>query len=48
VHTGGRLQRLLDVSPVLRGLSNETFVHYRVLFPPELREVVRDAFADMR
>jgi uncharacterized protein len=46
--TGGRLQRLLDVSPVLRGLSNETFVHYRLIFPPELREPVRAAFAEYR
>ena len=46
--TGGRLQRLLDVSPVLHGLSNETFVHYRVIFPPELREPIREAFADLR
>ncbi|MEL6706384.1 MAG: hypothetical protein AAFP15_19125, partial [Bacteroidota bacterium] len=48
VHTGGRLQRLLDVSPVLHGLSNETFVHYRLVFPPELRDTVRTAFADLR
>ncbi len=48
VHTGGRLQRLLDVSPVLHGLSNETFVHYRLVFPPELREPIRAAFADLR
>ena len=34
VYTGGRLQRLLDVSPVLRGLSNEAFVLYHVIFPP--------------
>ncbi len=48
VHTGGRLHRLLDVSPVLRGLSNETFVHYRLIFPPKLREPIREAFAEMR
>lgn len=47
-YTGDRLQRLLDVSPVLRGLSNETFILYRVIFPPVLRDAVRDAFADMR
>jgi HD superfamily phosphohydrolase len=45
--TGGRLQRLLDVSPVLHGLSNETFIHYRVIFPPELREPIRTAFDDL-
>lgn len=47
-YTGGRLQRLLDVSPVLHGLSNETFVHYRLIFPPELRAVIKEAFVDLR
>ncbi len=47
-YTGGRLQRLLDVSPVLHGLSNETFVHYRLIFPPSLRPVIKEAFADLR
>lgn len=47
-YTGGRLQRLLDVSPVLHGLSNETFVHYRLIFPPSLRTVIKEAFADLR
>ncbi|MCX4248021.1 HD domain-containing protein [Paraliomyxa miuraensis] len=44
----GRLQRLLDASPVMHGLSRETFVHYRVLFPGELRERAASALADLR
>jgi uncharacterized protein len=44
---GGRLVRLLDASPVLHGLSQETFVHYRAVFPPEVRERVWAAMADM-
>lgn len=44
----GRLQRLLDASPVMHGLSRETFVHYRALFPGELRERVIEALADLR
>jgi len=44
----GRLQRLLDASPVMHGLSRETFVHYRVLFPAELRDTVADALGDLR
>jgi uncharacterized protein len=44
---GGRLARLLDASPVLHGLSQETFVHYRAIFPPEVRERVWTAMADL-
>ena len=44
----GTLQRLLDASPVMHGLSRETFVHYRALFPGEIREVVTEALADLR
>lgn len=47
VASGARLERLLDASPVLRGLSRETFVHYRAIFPPEARDAVRAAFADL-
>lgn len=47
VLTGGRMVRLLDASPVLHGLSQETFVHYRAIFPPELRDAVRTSFADL-
>jgi hypothetical protein len=32
----------------MHGLSRETFVHYRALFPLELREVVSDALADLQ
>lgn len=44
----GTPQRLLDASPVMHGLSQETFVHYRALFPGELREKVSEALADLR
>ncbi|HET6583953.1 MAG TPA: hypothetical protein VFG69_10900, partial [Nannocystaceae bacterium] len=47
VRSGGRLERLLEASPVLHGLSREVFVHYRAIFPPEVRAQVRDAMADM-
>jgi hypothetical protein len=48
VSSQGRLQRLLDASPVMHGLSRETFVHYRVLFPGELRDAVAEALRDLR
>jgi uncharacterized protein len=44
----GRPERLLDASPVMHGLSRETFVHYRALFPHELRDAVSEALADLR
>jgi HD superfamily phosphohydrolase len=44
---GGQAERLLDASPLLRGLSRETFVHYRAIFPPEIREAAREALADL-
>jgi HD superfamily phosphohydrolase len=47
VRSGARLERLLDASPVLRGLSRETFVHYRAIFPPNARDRVRVALADL-
>jgi hypothetical protein len=34
LRSGGRVQRLVDASPVLRGLSRERFVHHRAIFPP--------------
>ncbi len=43
----GHLLRLLDASPVLHGLSRETFVHYRVIFPGELRQVVVEGLAEL-
>lgn len=45
--SGGRLQSLLDASPVMRGLSREAFVHYRALFPAPLRDTVASAMADL-
>jgi len=47
VLAGGRMRRLLDASPVLHGLCSETFVHYRALFPPEIRPAVKARFADL-
>lgn len=47
VRSGNRLERLLEASPVLHGLSRETFVHYRAVFPPEARAAVRVALADV-
>ncbi|MCA9651110.1 MAG: HD domain-containing protein [Myxococcales bacterium] len=44
----GTLQRLLDASPVMHGLSQESFVHYRALFPGELRQTVAAALEDLR
>lgn len=44
----GTAQRLLDASPVMHGLSQESFVHYRALFPGELRQTVVDALEDLR
>ncbi len=47
VRSGGRLERLLDASPVLRGLSRETFLQYRAIIPPEIRPQVSVALADL-
>jgi len=44
---GGQAERLLDASPLLRGLSRETFVHYRAVFPPEVRDAVSESLADL-
>jgi hypothetical protein len=44
---GGRVQRLLEASPVLRGLARERFVHHRAVFPPAVRARVAEALADM-
>jgi HD superfamily phosphohydrolase len=46
LRSGGRVQQLLDASPVLRGLSRERFVHHRAVFPPELRARVADALGE--
>lgn len=48
VLTSGRSVRLREASPVLHGLSAETFVHYRAIFPETLREPARQALADLR
>ncbi|MBK8261467.1 MAG: HD domain-containing protein [Nannocystis sp.] len=45
---GGRTERLIDASPVLRGLSREVFVQNRAIFPREARELVRAALAPFR
>ncbi|MBL4689545.1 MAG: HD domain-containing protein [Nannocystaceae bacterium] len=45
VLSGGRLRRLLDSSPLLHGLSRESFVHYRAIFRPEDRSAVQGALA---
>lgn len=47
LRSGGRVQRLVDASPVLRGLSRERFVHHRAIFPPALRARVAEALADL-
>lgn len=47
LRSGGRVQRLLDASPVLRGLARERFVHHRAVFPPSVRARVADALSDM-
>lgn len=44
---GGRVQRLLDASPVLRGLARERFVHHRAVFPAFVRSRVAEALASM-
>ena len=44
---GGRVQRLIEASPVLRGLARERFVHHRAVFPPAVRARVAEALADM-
>ena len=44
---GRRVRRLLEASPVLHGLSRETFVHYRAIFPPEQRHEIGAALADL-
>lgn len=46
LRSGGRVQQLLDASPVLRGLSRERFVHHRAVFPAGLRARVAEALAE--
>ncbi len=47
LRSGGRVQQLVDASPVLRGLSRERFVHHRAIFPPSVRARVVEALADL-
>jgi hypothetical protein len=47
LRSGGRVQQLVDASPVLRGLSRERFVHHRAVFPPSVRARVVEALADL-
>jgi hypothetical protein len=48
VLSGSRDRTLLEASEVLRGLSRETFVHYRAIFPPEIRDRVAEALEELR
>jgi hypothetical protein len=48
ISSSGRREQLIDVSPVLRGLSRERIVQHRAIFPPEIRSEVRAALADFR
>lgn len=48
ISSSGRRVRLIDASPVLRGLSRERFVQHRAIFPPEVRGPVREALAEFR
>ena len=43
----GQLRRLVDVSPVMHGLSREVYVHHRAVFPPEAGDAVGAALAPM-
>jgi hypothetical protein len=47
VLSSGRLRRLVDASPVIHGLSNETFVQYRAIFPPEVRDRMQRELEDL-
>ena len=46
VGSHGRLVPLLEASPLLHGLANESFVQCRAIFPREHRDAVNEAFAD--
>ncbi len=47
LRSGGRVQRLVEASPVLRGLGRERFVHHRAVFPPSVRARVALTLADL-
>ena len=42
----GGVQPLLEASPLLRGLSRESFVQYRVVFPEQIRSQAISALAE--
>lgn len=42
----GEIHDLLAASPLLRGVSHETFIHHRAIFPPEAELQVRKAMAE--
>lgn len=48
VVTGGRSRSLLEASPVMHGLSSESFVHYRAIFPEEVRDAVQREMGDLQ
>lgn len=43
LRSGGRVQRLIEASPLLRGLARERFVHHRAVFPARVRGRVAEA-----
>ncbi len=43
----GQIRRLVDVSPVMHGLSHEVYIHHRAVFPPEAGEQVGAALAPL-
>jgi HD superfamily phosphohydrolase len=48
VLSGGRVQSLLEASPVMHGLASQVFVSNRVMFPAGVREAVAAAVEDLR
>ena len=44
---GPRMDRLLDASSLMSDLARSPLVHYRLIFPPEVRDSVTAAFADL-
>lgn len=44
---GNTVERLLDASFVLHGMSTERFVLHRAVFPPEVQDEVRKSLADL-
>lgn len=48
VYPNGRTQPILEVSPVLRGLSRERYVSVRALFPAPVRDEANRALRDLQ